>query len=127
MASLTLYPLPSAAACGGASGVRPAARWAHVDAVAHAAAPPKLVERCAAGRRAWSSGARRHGGVTARAAAPDAPPRLGRPVIEEHVARAAATLDQMLSTIMREMFVDQAAAFVTDEKPELEQCQVRQA
>lgn len=55
----------------------------------------------------------------------DAGAKLSKENVREHVNRAAAMLDQMLSSIMREMFVDQAAAFVTEEKPELDQCQVR--
>lgn len=38
--------------------------------------------------------------------------------IREHVNRAAAVIDQMLESIMRDMFVDQATAFVTTEVPD---------
>ncbi len=42
-------------------------------------------------------------------------PQMDPAEVREHVSRAGAIIDQMLEGIMREMFVDQAAAYVTSE------------
>jgi hypothetical protein len=45
-------------------------------------------------------------------------------VIRQNVDKAAKLIDEMLEDVMREMFVAQAAAYITEEAPELEETQV---
>jgi hypothetical protein len=49
---------------------------------------------------------------------------ISKEVVVANVNRAAATLDAILSSVMRACFVDQAASYLTDEAPELDQRKV---
>ena len=53
--------------------------------------------------------------------------RLDPAVVRANVDRAAKMIDQMLEEIMRDLFVEQAASYLTDEQPDVGETQVRGA